>query len=150
MEKSLVLLKPDCIHRRLVGAVLQRFAQQGLRLAALKLVQASRQLAEQHYAVHKGRPFYESLLQFLTSGPTLALVLEGREAVAVCRSLIGATDGAKAAHGTIRGDFGISVQNNLIHGSDSATNAEAEIKLWFKGAELVEYQPVDAAWVAGG
>src|SRR5436305_13961016 len=89
MEKTLVLLKPDCIHRRLVGAVLQRFEQKGLRLAAMKLVQAGRQLAEQHYAVHKGRPFYESLLQFLTSGPTLALVLEGREAVAVTRNLSG-------------------------------------------------------------
>src|SRR4051812_7056730 len=132
MEKSLVLLKPDCIHRRLVGAILQRFEQKGLRLAALKLVQASRQLAEQHYAVHEGRPFYESLLQFLTSGPTLALVLEGREAVAVTRNLIGATDGARAAPGTIRGDLALSVQNNLIHGSDSPDNARAEIALWFK------------------
>jgi nucleoside-diphosphate kinase len=150
MERTLVLLKPDCVHRRLAGAVLGRFEQKGLRLAALKLVQASRQLAEQHYAVHKGRPFYESLLQFLTSGPTVALVLEGREAVAVVRNLIGATDGAKAAPGTIRGDFGISVQNNLIHGSDSTDNARAEIALWFKPEELVGYQPVDAAWVAGG
>jgi nucleoside-diphosphate kinase len=150
MERTLVLLKPDCVHRRLAGAVLQRFEQKGLRLAALKLVQAGRQLAEQHYAVHKGRPFYESLLQFLTSGPTVALVLEGREAVAVVRNLIGATDGAKAAPGTIRGDFGISVQNNLIHGSDSPDNARAEIALWFRPEELVSYQPVDAAWVAGG
>ena len=150
MERTLVLLKPDCLHRRLAGAVLQRFEQKGLRLAALKLVQASRQLAEQHYAVHKGRPFYESLLQFLTSGPTVALVLEGREAVAVVRTLIGATDGAKAAPGTVRGDFGISVQNNLIHGSDSPDNARAEIALWFRPEELVSYQPVDAAWVAGG
>jgi nucleoside-diphosphate kinase len=150
MERTLVLLKPDCVHRRLAGAVLQRFEQKGLRLAALKLVHASRPLAEQHYAVHKGRPFYESLLQFLTSGPTVALVLEGREAVAVVRTLIGATDGAKAAPGTIRGDYGISVQNNLIHGSDSPDNARAEIALWFQPEELVSYQPVDAAWVAGG
>jgi nucleoside-diphosphate kinase len=150
MERTLVLLKPDCLHRRLAGAVLGRFEQKGLRLAALKLVQASRQLAEQHYAVHKGRPFYESLLQFLTSGPTVALVLEGREAVAVVRNLIGVTDGAKAAPGTIRGDYGISVQNNLIHGSDSPDNARAEIALWFKPEELVSYQPVDAAWVGGG
>ena len=150
MERTLVLLKPDCVQRRLIGAVLQRFEQKGLRLAALKLVHASRPLAEQHYAVHKGRPFYESLLQFLTSGPTVALVLEGREAVAVVRTLIGATDGAKAAPGTIRGDYGISVQNNLIHGSDSPDNARAEIALWFKPEELVGYQPVDAAWVAGG
>ena len=107
-------------------------------------------MAEQHYAVHKGKPFYDSLLQFLTAGPTVALVLEGREAVAVARTLIGPTDGAKAAPGTIRGDYGISVQNNLIHGSDSADNAKAEIALWFKPDELVNWQPADAVWVAGG
>src|ERR1700722_15492819 len=149
MERTLILLKPDCVQRRLAGAVLQRFEQKGLRLAGLKLVQADRALAERHYAVHKGKPFYDSLLQFLTSGPTLALVLEGREAVAVARNLIGVTDGAKAAPGTIRGDFGISVQNNLIHGSDSVDNAKAEIALWFKPDELVHWQPADAPWVAG-
>ncbi len=150
MEKTLILLKPDCLHRRLAGAVLQRFEQKGLRLAALKLVQPSRSLAEQHYAVHKGKPFYDSLLQFLTSGPTLALVLEGREAVVVARNLIGATDGVKAPPGTIRGDFALSVQNNLIHGSDSPDNAKAEIALWFKPEELVSYTPVDSPWIVGG
>jgi nucleoside-diphosphate kinase len=149
MQRTLVLLKPDAIHRRLVGALLQRFEQKGLRLVGLKLVQASRQLAEQHYAVHKGKPFYESLLQFLTSGPTIAVVLEGREAVAAVRNLMGATDGVKAPPGTIRGDHAISVQNNLVHGSDSPENATAEINLWFKPDELVSYQPVDTAWVAG-
>src|SRR5437660_204386 len=149
MQKTLVLLKPDCLHRRLVGTLLQRFEQKGLRLAALKLVQAGRQLAEEHYAVHKDRPFYQSLLQFLTSGPTAALVLEGREAVAVVRNLIGATDGARAAPGTIRGDFALSVQNNLIHGSDSVDNARNEISLWFRPEELVDYTPVDTPWVAG-
>ncbi|MGH7226209.1 MAG: nucleoside-diphosphate kinase [Gemmataceae bacterium] len=150
MEKTLILLKPDCVHRRLVGSIVQRFEQKGLRLAALKLVQVSRGLAEQHYAVHKGKAFYESLLQFITSGPTVALVLEGREAVAVARNLIGATDGAKAAPGTIRGDFALSVQNNLIHGSDSAENAVTEVALWFKPEELVNYPSVDAAWIVGG
>jgi nucleoside-diphosphate kinase len=150
MEKTLILLKPDCLHRRLAGTILQRFERKGLRLAALKLVQPGRALAEQHYAVHKGKPFYDSLLQFLTSGPTLALVLEGREAVAVARNLIGATDGAKAAPGTVRGDFAASVQNNLIHGSDSPDNARAEIALWFKPDELVHYTPVDSLWVVGG
>src|SRR5436190_23939627 len=148
MEQTLVLLKPDCLHRRLVGTLLQRFEQKGLRLAALKLVQASRSLAEQHYAVHKERSFYPSLLQFLTSGPTVALVLEGREAVAVVRNLIGATDGARAAPGTIRGDFALSVQNNLIHGSDSPDTARDEIALWFRPEELSGYQPVDLPWVA--
>jgi nucleoside-diphosphate kinase len=149
MERTLILLKPDCVQRRLVGAVLERFERKGLRLAALKQVRADRPLAERHYAVHKGKPFYETLLTFLTSGPTVALVLEGREAVAVARNLIGPTDGAKAAPGTIRGDFGISVQNNLIHGSDSPDNAKAEIALWFTDEELVDWAPADAAWVAG-
>jgi nucleoside-diphosphate kinase len=149
MQQTLILLKPDAVHRRLVGTLVQRFEQKGLRLAGLKLVQASRQLAEKHYAVHRGKSFYDSLLSFLTSGPTVALVLEGREAVAVARALIGPTDGTKAPPGTIRGDFAISVQNNLIHGSDSAENAAAEIALWFRPDELVSYQPVDAAWVTG-
>src|SRR5262245_31394005 len=117
MQRTLILLKPDCIQRRLVGEITRRFEQKGLRLAALKLVQPSRELAERHYAVHKGKPFYDSLLQFLTSGPTVAMVWEGREAVAVVRILMGVTDGTKAPPGTIRGDFAISVQNNLVHGS---------------------------------
>jgi nucleoside-diphosphate kinase len=149
MQQTLILLKPDCVHRRLLGAVVQRFEQKGLRLAAMKLVQASRSLAERHYAVHKGKPFYDSLLKFLTAGPTVATVWEGREAVTVARTMIGPTDGAKAPPGTLRGDFGISVQNNLIHGSDSPENAATEIALWFKPEEIVAYQPVDNAWVAG-
>lgn len=150
MQQTLILFKPDCVQRRLVGTIIQRFEQKGLRLAALKLVQASRDLAERHYAVHKGKPFYESLLQFLTSGPTVALVWEGREAVAVARTLLGPTDGTKAPPATIRGDFALSVQNNLVHGSDSPENAVAEIALWFKPDELVRYQPTDQPWIAGG
>ena len=147
MQQTLILLKPDAVQRRLVGEILVRFEQKGLRLAGLKLVQCSRELAEKHYAVHKGKPFYESLLSFLTSGPTVALVLEGREAVAVGRSLMGLTDGAKAPPGTIRGDFAISVQNNLVHGSDSPENAALEIAFWFAPAELTKYTGVDSAWV---
>src|SRR5262245_138192 len=150
MQQTLILLKPDCVHRRLVGTIIQRFEQKGLRLAALKLVQASRDLAERHYAVHKGKAFYESVLQFLTSGPTVAMVWEGREAVAVGRALMGPTDGTKAPPGTIRGDFALTVQNNLVHGSDSPENAETEIKLWFRPEELVSYQPADASWVGEG
>src|SRR6516165_3216139 len=150
MQRTLILLKPDCVQRRLVGTIIGRFEQKGLRLVGLKLLQASRDLAEKHYAVHKGKPFYESLLGFLTSGPTVAMVWEGREAVAVCRNLIGATDGVKAAPGTIRGDFALTVQNNLIHGSDSPENAAAEVALWFGPKELVGYQPVDSPWIVGG
>lgn len=147
MQQTLILLKPDCVHRRLVGMIIQRLEQKGLRLAALKMVQANRELAERHYAVHKGKPFYESLIQFLVSGPTVAMVWEGREAVAAVRLLIGATDGAKAVPGSLRGDFGLSVQNNMIHGSDSPETAAVEIALWFKPEELVKFQPCDAAWI---
>ncbi len=147
MEKTLILLKPDCVQRRLVGELIGRFERKGLRLAGLKLVQADRGLAEQHYAAHKDKPFYESLLAFLTSGPTVAVVLEGREAVAVVRSLMGMTDGAKSPPGTIRGDFALSIQNNLIHGSDSPENAASEIALWFQANELVSFAVSDANWI---
>jgi nucleoside-diphosphate kinase len=147
MQRTLILLKPDAVQRRLVGTLIRRFEQKGLRLVALKLVQASRDLAEKHYDVHKGKPFYESLLKFLAAGPTVALVWEGREAVAVARTMMGPTDGTKAAPATIRGDFALSVQNNLVHGSDSAENAAAEIALWFKPEELLNYTTADSTWI---
>lgn len=147
MQRTLILIKPDGVQRRLVGTILQRFEQKGLRLVGLKLLQAGRDLAQKHYAVHQGKPFYDSLLQFITSGPTVALVLEGREAVGVARTLMGATDGTKAPPATLRGDFALSVQNNLVHGSDSPENAAAEILLWFRPEELVQFTPTDAAWI---
>jgi nucleoside-diphosphate kinase len=147
MQQTLILLKPDAVQRRLVGEITARFERKGLRLVALKLVTPSRELAEKHYAVHKGKPFYESLLSFLTSGPTVAMVWEGREAINACRAIMGLTDGAKSPPGTIRGDFGLSVQNNLVHGSDSPENAVAEIALWFTPQELVSYTPSDSNWV---
>ena len=150
MQQTLILLKPDAVQRRLVGEITRRFERKGLRLAGLKLVHPTRQLAEQHYAVHKGKPFYDSLLAFLTSGPTVAMVWEGREAIVVARNLMGPTDGAKAPPGTIRGDFAASIQNNLVHGSDSPENASAEIGLWFKAEELVSWKPADHEWVIGG
>lgn len=149
LEKTLVLLKPDCVQRRLVGEVITRFERKGLRLVGLKIVHASQKLASEHYAVHKNRPFYKSLLHFLTSGPTVAITLEGPDAVNVVRGMIGPTDGTKAPPGTIRGDFGLSVQNNLIHGSDNPENAAAEIKLWFTHEELINWTPVDTDWIVG-
>jgi nucleoside-diphosphate kinase len=149
MQQTLVLLKPDCVQRRLAGTIIQRLEQKGLRLAAMKLVQTSTDLAEKHYAVHKGKPFYQSLVQFVTSGPTVAMVWEGREAVSVVRALMGPTDGTKAPPATIRGDFALSVQNNLVHGSDSPENAASEIAIWFKPEEMVNYRPVDTGWIAG-
>jgi len=150
MQRTLVLFKPDCIYRRLAGDLLSRFERKGLRLAGLKLVRAARETAERHYAVHKGKPFYESLLGFITGGPTVALVLEGPDAIAVVRQMMGATNFVNAAPGTIRGDFALSVQNNLIHGSDSPESAATEIPIWFRPDELVDYQTADNAWVGGG
>lgn len=147
MQQTLILLKPDAVQRQLIGEIIVRFERKGLRLVGLKLVKPTRELAEQHYAVHKGKPFYESLLDFLTSGPTVAMVWEGREAVAACRNLMGLTDGAKAPPGTIRGDYALSVQNNLVHGSDSPENAATEIALWFRPEELVAWTPVQSPWV---
>lgn len=149
MQRTLVLLKPDCVQRRLTGTIIQRFEKKGLRVAAMKMVQPSQELASKHYAVHQGKPFYDSLLSFLTSGPTVAIVLEGREAVAVVRNLMGPTDGTKAPPATIRGDFALSIQNNLIHGSDAEETAKEEIQLWFQPEELLSYDLVDEPWVAG-
>jgi nucleoside-diphosphate kinase len=134
MQQTLILLKPDAVQRRLVGELIARFERKGLRLVAIKFTTATRQLAERHYAVHKGKP-------------TVALVWEGREAVAACRALMGLTDGAKSPPGTIRGDFGLSVQSNLVHGSDSPENAAAEIALWFHPDELIRYVTADTSWV---
>jgi nucleoside-diphosphate kinase len=147
MQRTLILLKPDAVQRRLVGEITGRFERKGLRLVGLKALVAPKAIAEQHYAVHKGKPFYDSLLTFLMSGPTVAMVWEGREAVATCRNLMGLTDGVKAPPGTIRGDFAISVQNNLVHGSDSPENAAIEIALWFRPDELMSFSPCDGAWI---
>jgi nucleoside-diphosphate kinase len=147
MEKTLVLIKPDGVQRRLCGEIIGRFERKGLRVVAAKFVRPARELASLHYAVHAGKSFYEELLKFLTSGPTFAMVLEGREAVSAVRAMMGPTDGAKAPPGTIRGDYGLSIQNNLVHGSDSVENAAKEISLWFQPDELVDWTPSDAAVV---
>jgi nucleoside-diphosphate kinase len=149
MPQTLVLLKPDAVHRHLVGTILHRFEQKGLRIVAMKIMHAGKELAQKHYAVHKDKPFYSSLISFLTSGPMVAMVMDGRESINVVRNLIGPTDGAKAPPGTIRGDYALSVQNNLIHGSDSPETAATEIALWFRPEELVNYQTVDVALITG-
>jgi nucleoside-diphosphate kinase len=149
MQRTLVLFKPDCVQRRLVGALFQRFEQKGLRLAAMKFLKADADLAAKHYAVHKDKKFYASLVRFITSGPTVAMVWEGAGAIDFVRKLNGDTDGMKAALGTIRGDYAASVQNNLVHASDSPESAAAEIALWFRPEELVDWKPVDAPWIEG-
>ena len=147
MPRTLFILKPDCLQRRLAGEVLKRFEAKGLKLAGLKLLKVSDELARKHYAVHQDRPFFGGLIQFITSGPVIVGVLEGPDAVEVLRNLMGPTSGVKAAPGTVRGDFALSIQNNLIHGSDSAENAEAEIALWFRPEELVDYPIAGEQWV---
>ena len=150
MQRTLIIFKPDCVQRRLVGQILGRFESKGLRLAALKLKQVDRALGEKHYGEHKGKPFFEGLIDFITGGPVVVGVLEGNEAIAVVRNLLGATNGAAAAPGTIRGDFSISKQNNLIHGSDSPESADREIALWFDEGEVVDYRIAGGEWVFDG
>jgi nucleoside-diphosphate kinase len=136
-ERTLVLIKPDAMQRRLAGEILERFEQRGLSMRAAKLVQVDRELAKQHYAEHAEKPFFGELVDFITSSPTLALVVEGEQAVSVVRATIGATNPVEAAPGTIRGDLALAMPDNLVHGSDSAESAEREIALWFSDGELV-------------
>ncbi len=147
MERTLILIKPDGVERLLIGPIIGRFEQRGLKIAALKLVQVSDELARKHYAVHEGKPFFEPLIQYITSAPVVAMVLEGPQAVQVARNTIGATRPAEAGAGTIRGDFGLMVGRNLVHGSDSPENAAAEIALWFNPAELVSYERTLDRWI---
>ena len=131
VERTLILVKPDAFARRLTGEILARFERKGLTIAAMKLMTVDRELAEQHYAEHKEKPFFGELVEFITSGPLVALVLEGHEAVKAARQVIGSTNPVEAAPGSIRGDFGLQVQENLVHGSDSPESAQREIALWF-------------------
>jgi nucleoside-diphosphate kinase len=147
MEHTLIIFKPDAMNRMLVGRILQRFEDKGLRLAAMKLQQSPREQVEQHYAVHKERPFYESLVSFMTAGPVLLAVLAGPSAIAVVRNLLGATNGIEAAAGTIRGDFGLDKQFNLVHASDGPDTAKQEIELFFKPEEVLDYTRSNDTWI---
>lgn len=147
MERTLVLVKPDGVQRGLIGEVIARLERRGLRLVAAKFLQVGRELAEQHYAVHQGKPFYEGLVNYITSAPVMAMVWEGPNAVAAVRQTMGATRPTEAAPGTIRHDFGLTIGRNLTHASDSPENGEKEANLWFKPEELVSWQrPIDS-WI---
>jgi nucleoside-diphosphate kinase len=146
-ERTLVLIKPDGVQRLLVGRILARFEERGLKLVALKLRQVDRPFAERHYAVHRGKPFFEGLLDFITSGPLVALALDGPNAIAIVRSMVGATRPHEAAAGTIRGDLAVETAQNLVHASDGAETAAAELALWFAPGELVEYAREIDRWV---
>ncbi len=133
MERTLILVKPDAFARNLTGEIIARFERKGLRLVALKLMTMERELAERHYAEHEGKPFYEELVSFITSGPLVAMVLEGEQAVEAARQVIGATNPLQATTGSIRGDYAIAVGQNMVHGSDSAESAAREVELFFPG-----------------
>ena len=148
MERTLVLLKPDCVQRGLVGRIVARFEEKGLQLVGLKMRQFKTALLEQHYDAHKERPFFRNLVDFMGSGPVVAIALQGKDAIEVTRGLMGATNAAKAAPGTIRGDFGLSFSNNLVHGSDSPEAAAKELALFFPDAEeTCEWTSAGYEWV---
>jgi nucleoside-diphosphate kinase len=146
-ERTLVLIKPDGVQRELVGEILQRIERRGLKLVGLKMMRMSKDLAARHYAEHQGKPFYDGLIAFITSGPVVAMIWEGREAVSVVRSLMGATDPLKAAPGTIRGDLALDHGMNLIHGSDSPARAQTEMALFFSEGELHDYERTADRWI---
>ena len=146
MQRTLVLLKPDAVQRQLVGRIIARFEDKGLKIVALKMLRVSDELAGRMYAEHEGKEFYEPLVEFITASPLVAMVLEGIEAIAIVRMLMGPTFGPDAPGGTVRGDFGGSRRYNLVHGSDSPAAAQREIPLFFAPAELVDYELVISEW----
>jgi nucleoside-diphosphate kinase len=147
MQRTLVLVKPDGVQRALVGVIIGRLEGRGLKLVGLKMMRITKELAARHYAEHQAKPFYDGLIAFITSGPVVAMIWEGREAVTVVRSLMGATDPLKASPGTIRGDLALDLGMNLIHGSDSPERAETEIALFFNKGELHDYERTADRWI---
>lgn len=147
VERTLILLKPDALQRRLMGRIISRFEDKGLRIAGLKMVQVTRELAEKHYGEHREKPFFGELVQFITAAPLVAMVVEGDEVIETVRRLMGATNPRQAAPGTIRGDYGMFVTCNLVHGSDAPESAGREIPLFFAPEEILDYTTSDAAWL---
>jgi nucleoside-diphosphate kinase len=147
VERTLIIIKPDAVQRGLIGEIIRRFENRGLRLAGMKLIQVSRELAAQHYGEHKGKPFYEGLLDYITSAPVVVMALEGNQAVEIARNTIGKTKPIESPAGTIRGDFGLEVGRNLIHGSDSVSSAERELKLFFSPDELIDWKRDVDRWI---
>ena len=146
-ERTLILIKPDAVQRQLVGKIVDRYEARGLRIVGMKLVHADRALAERHYAVHREKPFFAGLVEFITSAPLVALALEGPNAIAVVRAINGATRPHEAAPGTIRGDFALETAQNIVHASDSPEAAATELALWFDPAELLDYERDSDLWV---
>lgn len=147
MERTFIAIKPDGVQRGLVGEIIQRFESKGFKLVGLKQLQVSRALAEEHYGEHKERPFFSGLVDFITSSPVVAMVWEGKDVVASARKMIGATNPLDSNPGTIRGDFGIDIGRNIIHGSDAVETAQREIALWFSDSEIATWEPTIATWI---
>ena len=146
MERTFIILKPDAVQRGLVGEIIARLERRGLKLVAMKMIDVSKELAEEHYAVHKERPFYAGLIEYITSSPVVALVVEGTNAIAVVRNTVGATNPAEAAPGTIRADFGLEIGRNLVHASDGPETAASETALWF-GEDLIDWSRNTDGWI---
>ena len=147
MERTLVIIKPDAVQRGLIGEIVTRFERRGLRLAGMKLIHIDESLAQRHYAIHKGKPFYEPLIRYITSSPVVVMVLEGNDAINIVRRTMGATKPAEAAPGTIRADFALEIGRNLVHGSDGPETAAFEVPLFFTEDELLSYERDTDRWI---
>ena len=147
IERTFVMIKPDGVQRGLIGEIIARFEKKGIKLVAMKLVTVSRDLAEKHYGVHKGKPFFEPTVKYITSSPVVAMVLEGVNAIDMVRGMMGKTNPQEAAMGTIRGDYGQFIGRNIVHGSDGPETAAFEINLWFTPKEISSYKRIDEAWL---
>ena len=146
-EKTFVMIKPDGVQRGFIGDIISRFEKKGMKIVAMKFVSVSKELAEKHYGIHKGKPFFKPTVDYITSSPVLAMVLEGNNAINTVRTMMGKTNPQEAAMGTIRGDYGQFIGRNIIHGSDGPDTAEFEINLWFKPEEITSYTRIDEQWL---
>ncbi len=147
MERTFIAIKPDGVQRGIIGSIISRFETKGFTLVGMKMMTVSRELAEKHYGEHEGKPFFSGLVDFITSGPVVAMVWEGEGVIASARKLIGATKPSESAPGTIRGDFGVTIGRNIIHGSDAPETATKEVQLWFDDSELSSWQPTMMPWI---
>ncbi|MFW6118551.1 MAG: nucleoside-diphosphate kinase [Chloroflexota bacterium] len=147
MERSLVLIKPDAIQRGLAGEIISRLEKKGLKIVAMKMLHTDKNLAKRHYTIHKGKAFFDDLVNFITSSPLIAIIFQGKNTVEIIRQMMGETDPAKAQSGTIRGDFGVDIGHNLVHGSDSLENAVKEIDLFFSEEEIFDYDRELDTWI---
>ena len=147
-ERTFVMIKPDGVQRGLVGEIINRFEKKGIKIVAMKLVSVSKELAEKHYGIHKGKPFFKPTVDYIISSPVVAMVLEGNNAINVVRAMMGKTNPQEALYGTIRGDYAQFIGRNIIHGSDGPETADFEIKLWFKPEEIADYKKIDEKWLS--